>query len=92
MGDSPVLIDNDEGGKYSTVYAGTDAVHYWKRGVPAFCYGPGGERPPGYEVSHHPPVLVSEIVDCAKILALAALDICALSKEEYQRRRPDVTK
>jgi acetylornithine deacetylase/succinyl-diaminopimelate desuccinylase-like protein len=92
MGDSPVLIDNDEGGKYSTVYAGTDAVHYWKRGVPAFCYGPGGERPPGYEVSHHPPVLVSEIVDCAKILTLAALDICALSKEEYQQRRPDVTK
>ncbi len=92
MGDTPVMITNDGGGEYSTVYAGTDAVHYWKRGIPAFCYGPGGERPPGQELSHHPPVRVSEIVECAKVLALAAFDICTLSKEEYQKRRPDVNK
>ncbi|MHA2064569.1 MAG: M20 family metallopeptidase [Candidatus Thorarchaeota archaeon] len=92
LGDSPVMITNDGGGEYATVYAGTDAVHYWKRGIPAFCYGPGGERPPGHELSHHPPVLVSEIVDCAKVLALTALDICTLSKEEYQKRRPVVNK
>lgn len=88
LGDSPMIIDNDGGGKFSTVYAGTDAVHYWNRGVPAFCYGPGGDRPPGHELSHHPPVRVSEIADCAKVLALTALDICTLSKEEYRKRRP----
>ena len=92
LGDSPVIIDNDGGGKFSTVYAGTDAVHYWNRGIPAFCYGPGGERPPRHELSHHPPVRVSEIVDCAKVLALAALDICTLSNEEYQKRRPQTRK
>ncbi|MHA2359731.1 MAG: M20 family metallopeptidase [Candidatus Thorarchaeota archaeon] len=87
MGDLPVMINNDGGGMYSAVYAGTDAFHYWNRGIPAFCYGPGGERPPGHELTHHPPVLVSEIVNCAKVLALTALDICTLSKEEYQQCR-----
>ncbi|MHA2024379.1 MAG: M20 family metallopeptidase [Candidatus Thorarchaeota archaeon] len=92
MGDIPVLINSDDGGKYNTVYAGTDAVHYWNRGIPAFCYGPGGERPPGQELTHHPPVLVREIVYCAKVLALTALDICTLTKEEYQQCGRDVNK
>jgi acetylornithine deacetylase len=90
IGGSPTKILNDAGGKIRSVYAGTDAVHYWKRGVPAFCYGPGGERPPGHELSHHPPVLVKQMVDCAKILALTALDICTKTKEEYQKLRPSV--
>ncbi|MHA1949374.1 MAG: M20 family metallopeptidase [Candidatus Thorarchaeota archaeon] len=88
VGKLPVLINNHGGGMHTAVYAGTDAVHYWNRGVPAFCYGPGGERPPGYEFTHHPPVRVSDILNCAKVLALTALDICTLSKEEYQQRRP----
>jgi hypothetical protein len=37
-------------------------------------------------------VRVSEIVNCARVLALTALDICSLSKEDYQQRRPDATK
>ncbi len=92
MGSSPTKITNDSGGKIRAVYAGTDAVHYWKRGVPAFCYGPGGERPPGHELSHHPPVLVKQMVECSKILALAALDICTKTKDEYRKLRLNSTK
>lgn len=88
MGSSPTKITNDAGGKFRAVYAGTDAVHYWKRGVPAFCYGPGGERPRGYELSHHPPVFVKQMVECSKILALTAIDICTKTKEEYRKHRP----
>ena len=84
----PTKIVSEEDGKYPVVYAGTDAVHYWNLGVPAFCYGPGGMISSDNEVADHPPVAIKDIVACAKVLALTALDICSKSKEEYRKLRP----
>lgn len=86
-GKPPTRIVDDGNGRHRVVYAGTDAVHYWNLGIPAFCYGPGGARPTGYEHTHHPPVLVSQIVACAKVMALTALDICSMTRDEYASLR-----
>ena len=77
-------------GKFPVVYAGTDAVHYWSLGVPAFCYGPGRMISSDNEVADHPPVAVKDIVACAKVLAFTALDVCSKSKDEHRQLRPKV--
>lgn len=69
------------------VYAGTDAAHYWSRGIPAFCYGPGCTEQPYLKMGHHPPVPIIQILTCTKALALTALDICTKTKKEYNRLR-----
>jgi len=86
-GTQPTKIVSEADGKYPVVYAGTDAVHYWSLGVPAFCYGPGGMISSDNEVADHPPVALKDIVACSKVLALTALDICSKTKEEYRQLR-----
>jgi acetylornithine deacetylase len=55
-------------------YSAGDACWLWKAGVPSLYYGPaGGFMEQGPEGSY---ILISEMVDCAKVLALTALDAC----------------
>ena len=53
-------------------YSGNDTTHLWKAGIPCVIYGPtGGENEPDNYV------LVSQMVQCAKVLALTAIDVCS---------------
>lgn len=57
-------------------YAGNDTAHLWRAGIPCLLFGPSG----GWDVSPDEPdqfILISEMVICAKVMALTALDICA---------------
>lgn len=57
-------------------YAGNDTAHLWRAGIPCLLFGPSG----GWDVSPDEPdqfILISEMVTCAKVMALTALDICA---------------
>ena len=55
-------------------YSAGDASWLWKAGIPCVYYGPaGGFMEQGPEGSY---ILISEMVDCAKVLALTALDVC----------------
>jgi acetylornithine deacetylase len=51
-------------------YGGNDTAHLWQAGIPCCIYGPGGDFFPEQFVP------VEEIVTCAKVLALTALDFC----------------
>ncbi|MBI4336691.1 MAG: M20/M25/M40 family metallo-hydrolase [Chloroflexi bacterium] len=59
-------------------YSGDDTCHLWKAGVPCVLHGPGMGPPQGDEVDDH--VLISQMVQVAKVLALTALDVCNLPK------------
>ncbi len=55
-------------------YSANDTTHLWKAGIPCVIYGPtGGENEPDNYV------LVSQMVQCAKVLALSAIDVCSQS-------------
>jgi acetylornithine deacetylase len=53
-------------------YSANDTCHLWKAGIPCVIYGPTGDEnePDNY-------VQISEMVRCAKVLALTAIDVCA---------------
>jgi acetylornithine deacetylase len=51
-------------------YAGNDTAHFWQRGVPCCIFGPGGDWET-WKYSN-----VDEMVLCAKVLALTALEVC----------------
>lgn len=58
-------------------YSGDDTCHLWKAGIPCVLYGPGGiyageDEPDNY-------VNISEMVQCAKVLAHTALDVCGVA-------------
>ena len=58
-------------------YSGDDTCHLWKAGIPCLLYGPGGiyageEEPDNY-------VNISEMVQCAEVLAHTALDVCGVA-------------
>jgi acetylornithine deacetylase len=56
-------------------YAGNDTAHLWQAGIPCVLFGPSG----GWDESPDEPdqyILISEMVTCAKVMALTALDIC----------------
>ncbi len=55
-------------------YSAGDTSWLWKAGIPCLHYGPGGgflETGPGGSYT-----IISEMVACAKVLALTALDVC----------------
>lgn len=57
-------------------YAGNDTAHLWKAGIPCVLFGPSG----GWDESPEEPdqyISISEMVTCAKVMALTALDICS---------------
>ena len=53
-------------------YSGNDTGHLWKAGIPCIIYGPTGDEnePDNY-------VRINEMVQCAKVLGLTAIDVCA---------------
>ena len=56
-------------------YAGNDTAHLWRAGIPCVLFGPSG----GWDESPEEPdqyIKISEMVTCAKVMALTALDIC----------------
>ena len=59
-------------------YTGDDTCHLWRAGVPCLLYGPGG----GSESATIPDEYsrISDMEQVAKVLALAALDVCSLPK------------
>ena len=59
-------------------YSGDDTCHLWKAGIPCLIYGPGG----GWDGEQEPDnyVLISEMEQCARVLALTALDVCNLAE------------
>jgi acetylornithine deacetylase len=55
-------------------YTANDTCHLWNAGIPCLLYGPAVVR--GSEGEDESCVIISEMVQCAKVLALTALDVC----------------
>ena len=55
-------------------YTANDTCHLWNAGIPCLLYGPGVIRGSGGEDDSC--VIISEMVQCTKVLALTALDVC----------------
>jgi acetylornithine deacetylase len=55
-------------------YTADDTCHLWKAGIPCLLYGPGVIR--GSKDEDDSCVLISEMVQVTKVLALTALDVC----------------
>jgi acetylornithine deacetylase len=55
-------------------YAGNDTGHLYRAGIPCCLYGPAGELD---EISADRWTPVSQIVDCTRVLAATAADLCA---------------
>jgi acetylornithine deacetylase/succinyl-diaminopimelate desuccinylase-like protein len=53
-----------------------DGSHLTRYGIPTVIYGPGGKRRDGNEGPTNEYVFIDNLVDCAKVYALMALDIC----------------
>lgn len=59
-------------------YSAGDATWLWQAGIPCLEYGPGGGFNESIEGEDNFYVSISEMVTCAKVLALTALDVCNL--------------
>ena len=55
-------------------YAGNDTAHLWGVGIPCVLYGPGGGDGTAEEADHF--VSVSEMLQCAEVLAATAAEVC----------------
>ncbi|MDP6513140.1 MAG: M20/M25/M40 family metallo-hydrolase [SAR202 cluster bacterium] len=55
-------------------YSANDTCHLWNAGIPCLIYGPGAVR--GNEDEDDSYAIISEMVDCAKVLAATALEVC----------------
>ena len=55
-------------------YTSNDTCHLWKAGIPCLIYGPAVIR--GSDDEDDSCVIISEMVQCTKVLALTALDVC----------------
>ena len=55
-------------------YTANDTCHLWNAGIPCLLYGPAVVRGSGGEDDSC--VIISETVQCTKVLALTALDVC----------------
>ena len=60
-------------------YSANDTCHLWKAGIPCLIYGPGVIW--GGPDEDDGCVIISEMVECAKVLALTALEVCSLDKD-----------
>ena len=59
-------------------YTANDTCHLWRAGIPCLIYGPGVVR--GNEKEDDAYAIISEMVDCTKVLAITALDVCNLER------------
>jgi acetylornithine deacetylase len=57
-------------------YAGNDTAHLFKAGIPCCLYGPAGEYE---EASADRWTPVSQILDCTRVLAATAVDLCGVA-------------
>jgi acetylornithine deacetylase len=57
-------------------YTSNDTCHLWNAGIPCLIYGPGVVR--GGADEDDSCVIVSEMAQCARVLALTAVDVCNL--------------
>ena len=55
-------------------YTANDTCHLWNAGIPCLLYGPAVVRGDGGEDDSC--VIISEMTQCTKVLALTALDVC----------------
>ena len=55
-------------------YTANDTCHLWNAGIPCVLYGPAVVR--GGNDEDDACVIISEMVQCAKVLALTVLDVC----------------
>ena len=55
-------------------YSSNDTCHLWNAGIPCLIYGPGVVR--GGEDEDDSCVIISEMVQCARVLAVTALEVC----------------
>lgn len=58
-------------------YTANDTCHLWNAGIPCLLYGPAVVR--GGDGEDDSCVIISEMVQCTKVLALTALDVCGTS-------------
>ena len=59
-------------------YSANDTFHLWNAGIPCLIYGPGVVRGGPDEDDAY--AIISEMVQCTKVLALTALDVCNLER------------
>ena len=59
-------------------YTANDTCHLWNAGIPCLLYGPAVVR--GGDGEDDSCVIISEMVQCTKVLALTALDVCGTSE------------
>jgi acetylornithine deacetylase len=55
-------------------YAGNDTAHLWQAGIPCCLYGPAAEYDEKTADRYTP---VSQIIDCARVLAATVAELCA---------------
>ncbi len=55
-------------------YSANDTCHLWKAGIPCLIYGPTVGR--GTKDEDDSYVVISEMVECARVLAVTALEVC----------------
>ena len=72
-GQPPNLI----GASLPKSYSSNDTCHLWNAGIPCLIYGPAVGKDDGADDSY---AVVSEMVQCAKVLAITALEVCNLDK------------
>jgi acetylornithine deacetylase len=60
-------------------YTANDTCHLWNAGIPCLLYGPSVIRGSGDEDDSC--VIISEMVQCTKVIALTALDVCQAESE-----------
>ena len=72
-GQHPNLI----GASLPKSYSSNDTCHLWNAGVPCLIYGPAVGTDDAADDSY---AVVSEMVQCAKVLALTALEVCNLDR------------
>ena len=55
-------------------YSSNDTCHLWNAGIPCLIYGPGVVR--GSADEDDSCAIISEMIQCARVLAVTALDVC----------------
>jgi acetylornithine deacetylase len=60
-------------------YSADDTCHLWNAGIPCLIYGPSSVY--GTEDEDDAYAIISEMVDCTKVLAVPALEICNLERD-----------
>ncbi|MEE8443570.1 MAG: M20/M25/M40 family metallo-hydrolase, partial [Dehalococcoidia bacterium] len=69
---------NHIGATLPSSYSADDTCHLWNAGIPCLIYGPGVGQD---EDSADAYSKVSEMVDCARVYALTALEVCGVVEE-----------